>query len=109
MDNKINSQRAINKSVLVSFILGYGGAIIIFTSIESDTGNGGAFVAMTAIFILCLGALVTTILGFFATAYAIINKSQTQKGALNSIWFPLLLSSPPFIYLAWQYTIHVIL
>ena len=100
--SKINSIRIWNKVVLGVFVLGYGGAGCIFSSINESQGNGGAFIAMLAISLLFLTAIVSSLLGVIVGLVSIQTKSYLNKGVFNSYWLPFLLASPPFAWFIWQ-------
>ncbi len=103
MDSNSRSQEKFTKLILMCFVLGYGSSALMFLSIDEGTGNGGAFQAMLAIFVLLSTAVVTTFLGVIALFTSALRQSWLKEGVFNSYWLPLLLSSPPIIWLLWQY------
>ena len=99
----------LTKIALGLFLVGYGFSLSLFLSVPENAGNGGAFHSMLAIATLCLAALVTTPVGVASTVLAVVNRNNSTRSLFHSIWFPFLLSSPPFVYLIWQYIIHGLL
>ena len=88
----------------VLFCTVYGGAAVVFYTIGAEEGNGGAFKAALAISLLFGGGLLTSFLGIITAISAFINRKRHESHSfLCSVWFPLLLSSPPLVFLIWQY------
>ncbi|CAA0094900.1 Uncharacterised protein [BD1-7 clade bacterium] len=107
MVSNSRSQEKFTKFILVCFVIGYGSSTLMFLSIDGGTGSGGAFQAMLAMIILVSRAVVTTFLGVIALFTSALRQSWLKEGVFNSYWLPLLLSSPPIIWLLWQYVFSV--
>ena len=89
---------------LVVFCVVYGGAAAILYTIRTEEGNGGAFKAALAISLLFGGGLLTSLIGIITAISAYINRNRhVNHSFLCSVWFPLLLSSPPLVFFIWQY------
>ena len=88
---------------LIAFVIGYGLSISIFLSIESGTGNGGAFQAMGAIALLFITAIFTVPMSIVCTVIAIIKEDDLPETIIYRFWAPLLFSIPPIGFLVLSY------
>jgi hypothetical protein len=102
MKSNHSAQTKFTKAITVFCVLGYGGAAYLFSSIEAGFGNGGSFLAMLCIVLVCFTALLTTVLGIFACYTSIATKSYLKQGIFNSFWLPFLISLPTVLFLWWK-------